>query len=157
MKKLLLIRHAKASHETDTGDFARPLKHSGETDALELAKRLQAADLIPQQVYSSPALRAKTTAGIVTIYLGLPEASYNEAIYEAYDPTLLKIINALPDEYDFIALTGHNPGFSSITTYLTGKYCNLPTCGAVLIDFEIDSWKEASSGTGNINWVSEPD
>jgi phosphohistidine phosphatase len=156
MKKLLLIRHAKASHETDTGDFARPLKHSGEKDALELAKRLKAADLIPQQVYSSPALRAKTTAGIVTAYLGLPEATYNDAIYEAYDPTLLKIINTLPDEFDLIALTGHNPGFSSITTYLTGKYCNLPTCGAVLIIFEIDSWKEISSGTGDISWLSEP-
>jgi len=157
MKKLLLIRHAKASHETNTGDFERPLKHSGEKDALDLAKRLKAADLIPQQVYSSPALRAKTTAGIITVYLGLPEASYNEAIYEAYDPMLLKIITSLPDEFDFIALTGHNPGFSSITTYLTGKYCSLPTCGAVLVNFEIDSWKEASSGTGDITWISEPD
>ena len=157
MKKLLLIRHAKASHETNTGDFARPLKNSGTKDALDLAKRLKVADLIPQQVYSSPALRAKTTANIITEYLGLPEASYLEAIYEAYDPTLLKIINTLPDQYDFIALAGHNPGFSNIATYLTGKYCNMPTCGAVLINFEIDSWKEVSSDTGDVSWLSDPD
>lgn len=157
MKKLLLVRHAKASHETNTSDFARPLKQSGEKDALELAKRLKAADLIPQQVYSSHALRAKTTAGIITHYLGLPEATYNEAIYEACDPTLLKIINMLPDEHDFIALTGHNPAFSNVTTYLTGKYCSLPTCGAVLINFETDSWREVSAETGQISWQNQPD
>jgi phosphohistidine phosphatase len=156
MKKLLLIRHAKASHETNTGDFARPLKHSGEKDALELAKKIKSADLIPQKVFSSPALRAKTTALIITEHLELPEATYIEAVYEAYDPVLLKVINTLPNEYDFIALAGHNPGLSSITTYLTGKYCSLPTCGAVLISFDIESWALASTDTGDINWQHEP-
>jgi phosphohistidine phosphatase len=157
MKKLLLIRHAKASHETNTGDFARPLKHSGEKDALQLAKKLKSVDLVPQKVFSSPALRAKTTALIITEHLKLPEATYIEAVYEAYDPVLLKVINTLPDNYDFIALTGHNPGLSSITTYLTSKYCSLPTCGAVLISFDVDSWTLASMDTGHISWLHEPD
>ncbi|OKS85477.1 SixA phosphatase family protein [Mucilaginibacter polytrichastri] len=157
MKKLLLIRHAKAAHETNTGDFARPLKHSGEKDALELAKRLVSKDMVPQTVFSSPALRAKTTASIITEHLKLHEASYIEAVYEASDPTLLQIINQLPDQFDFIALTGHNPGLSTITTYLTGKYCSLPTSGAVLINFDTESWGLISAVTGDISWVSDPD
>jgi phosphohistidine phosphatase len=157
MKKLLLIRHAKAAHETNSGDFARPLKHSGEKDALELAKRLKTANLIPQMVYSSPALRAKTTASIITEHLEIAEPSYIEAIYEASDPTLLRIINQLPDQYNFIALAGHNPGLSTIATYLTGKYCSLPTSGAVLISFDADSWSLISAVTGDISWLNEPD
>lgn len=157
MKKLLIIRHAKATHDSDYEDFDRPLKKSGIKDAGQLAEKLKNDGLIPQKMYTSPALRAKTTAEIVAKHLDIPNMGFISDVYEANESTLLKVVNHFPDQYDFVALAGHNPGVSYITTYLTGQYCNLNTCAAVIIAFELDSWTEISADTGKISWFNEPE
>lgn len=157
MKKLLIIRHAKAAHETEKGDFERPLKHSGEKDAAALGKKLKKADITPQIIYSSPALRAKTTANIISDELDLAKPEFVEGIYEASEKTLANMVTQISDQYDFAALTGHNPGLSYLITYLTGEYCNLHTCAAALLSFEIDAWGLISSNTGKIAWYYEPE
>ena len=156
MKKLLIIRHAKATDEGPDGDFARPLKKSGKDDAQRLAVTLKDNDLIPQIIYTSPALRAKTTADIIGKLNDISLGNPIDSVYEASDSTLLSVINNFPDEFDFIALTGHNPGLSIISTYLSLEYHSLPTCGAVLIIFEFDDWALISAATGKVEWVYEP-
>jgi len=150
MKKLLLIRHAKATHDNGYKDFERPLKKSGIADAELMASRLKAQDLIPQIIISSPALRAKTTANIFSEHLSLPEPHINKAIYEASNKDLFDIINGLPHKYDFIALSGHNPAIAGILYYLTGQIRDVPPCAVAVIDFEIDNWNLISEGTGNL-------
>src|ERR1700749_4832323 len=108
MKKLLLVRHAKAEKETGGKDFDRPLKYIGIQDAGFMADRLKDNGIIPELIITSPAQRTKTTAEIFSDHLKLPEAATNKAIYEASEKTLLKIINEFPDECNFIALVGHN-------------------------------------------------
>ncbi len=62
-KTLLLIRHAKSDWgNLMLSDFERPLNNRGEINAPEMAKRLVKRELFPQQLISSPALRAITTA-----------------------------------------------------------------------------------------------
>ncbi|NCD69823.1 SixA phosphatase family protein [Mucilaginibacter agri] len=156
MKKLLIIRHAKASHDSDYEDFDRPLKKSGIKDAEQLAKKLETEGLIPQKMFTSPALRAKTTAEIVAKHLDLPELGFIDEVYEASESALLKMINQFPNQYDFVALSGHNPGLSYIITYLTGDYCNLDTCAAALLIFDTDIWNAISADTGKISWFNEP-
>src|SRR4051812_7333996 len=109
MKKLMLIRHAKAEKDTQGKDINRPLKYIGIQDATFMAARIKEKSIIPQIVVTSPALRTKTTAEIFTDHLSLPEPLINKAIYEASQQTWLKVINKLPDNYDFIAVVGHNP------------------------------------------------
>lgn len=158
MKQLLLIRHAQAAHPMNVSDFDRPLTAKGLHDATELAKRLKAMKIKPELVVSSTALRAFTTATIVAEQLGLSDhMEHKPEIYEAKTKTLLQVINTLPDQYDLIALTGHNPGFSDIATYLTGKYVDLSTSGAILIGFdEISSWAEITKENGQMYWLYEP-
>ncbi len=86
------------------------------------------ASVAPQYLLSSPALRAKTTANIFAETLGLGEPSYNQSIYEASYTTLLKVVNGLPDAYDFVAMFGHNPGLSDLLYELTGNLYDMPTC-----------------------------
>ena len=54
MKKLLLIRHAKAEKETSVKDIDRPLKYIGIQDARFMAERLKENSLIPQLIYQAP-------------------------------------------------------------------------------------------------------
>ncbi len=156
MKKLLLIRHSKAEKETGAKDFDRPLKYIGMQYAAFMADRLRDKSIIPQIIITSPALRTKTTAEIFSDHLGLPQADANMAIYEASVKSLLKIINEFPDEYDFIALVGHNPGIAQILYYLTGESREVHTSTTALIEFEIDSWGIASEDTGKLVYYSSP-
>ena len=156
MKKLLLIRHAKAEKETSVKDINRPLKYIGIQDARFMAERVKENSLIPQLIVTSPALRTKTTAEIFADHLLLPDPEVNKAVYEASQQALLRVINQLPNQYNFIALVGHNPGISQILYYLTGESREVHTSTVALIEFEIDDWKAISGDTGKLAYYSSP-
>ena len=158
MKKLLLVRHAKAEKiSPNQKDFDRELANKGQMDAPRIAQIIFNEGVKPQLIVSSPAARALTTAQLFAEQLKIENAAIvqNEDIYEASPGVLLKIVNNFSDETDFIALFGHNPGFSYLAEYLTGSEIGeIPTCGALLIEFNFDSWKLISQNTGSLikNW-----
>lgn len=156
MKKLLLVRHAKAEKDTPGKDFDRPLKYIGMQDAGFMADKIKDKAIIPELIITSPALRTLTTAEIFADHLGLPDPARNKAIYEASEKTLLKIINDLPNEVGFVALVGHNPGVAYILQYLTGETREVHTCTVALIDFEIDDWAMVSEDLGKLVYYSSP-
>lgn len=153
-KQLLIIRHAKAEEaDFKKPDFKRALSHRGEKNAQEMAKRLKTKNLHPQILYSSPALRAISTARYFAEGLGIAQTAIIQdlEIYDALTDTLLHCINQMDDQADFAALFGHNPAI----TDLVNKFCaadiyNIPTCGMVLMQFPFDSWKMLSKGTGEL-------
>jgi phosphohistidine phosphatase len=156
MKKLLLIRHAKATHDTGYSDFERPLKPSGLKDATMMAERLLSAYTIPQVIVSSPALRTLSTANIFAEHLSLPKPLIIKEIYEAGTKSLLNIIEELPDKYEFVALVGHNPAISDILYYLTGQVADMHPGAFAVVEFENDSWRMISEYTGKLTWYSTP-
>jgi phosphohistidine phosphatase len=101
---------------------------------------------------SSPALRAITTAGFFAEAWRIPlgEIQQEASIYEASVKDLLHVINKLPNEFDLIALFGHNPGLTDLTNYFDGHLDNMPTCSVVLIEFPFDDWALVSATTGKI-------
>ena len=156
MKKLLLIRHAKAVHVNGMNDFERPLKPSGIEDATMMAQRLHTHGIIPQLIISSPALRTITTANIFSEHLAVHAVETNEHIYEASEGALLQVIDKFPGERDFIALVGHNPGISEILYYLTGESKDMATCAVAVIEFDLDKWSEVSLNNGNLLHYDKP-
>ena len=156
MKKLLLIRHAKAEKEPAAKDIDRPLKYTGIQDARFMAGRIKENSLVPQMIITSPALRTKTTAEIFADELLLPEPHTEPLIYAATWQNLLKVINQLPNEYHFIALVGHNPGMGIILSYLTGVTREVHTCTVAFIEFETDEWATISQGEGSLTYYSSP-
>jgi len=86
----------------------------------------------------------------------LPDPETNKSIYQASQQALLKVINRLPDQYDFIALVGHNPGIAEILYYLTGESREVHTSTVALIDFETDDWASISGDTGKLAYFSWP-
>ena len=156
MKKLLLIRHAKAVREVETTDYERPLKYSGITDAEFMAERVKNEAFVPQQLIASAALRTETTANIFSEHLMLPKPLLDKNIYSAGKKELIRIINEFPDKYDFIGLVGHNPDISQMIDYFTGEERDVPTCAVALIAFQLDDWKLLSENTGTLTWYSSP-
>ena len=157
MKKLMLVRHAKSDWNDPTqDDFDRPLNERGLAAAPHMAARLLQQSIIPQRIISSPALRAKTTALAFSLKLNLPEISYNEAIYDARYADLLRVINKLPDDDDFVALVGHNPGMSDLLYELTHDMADMPTCAVAVIEFNTDHWELAGEGMGRVKFYDFP-
>ena len=152
-KKLLLVRHGKSDHGHDLKDFDRPLNHRGNKNAVEMAERSVKRDLVPQLVISSPAVRAITTAAHFIDLWDIPKAAVekDESIYEANTMALLNVINKIDNDFDLVALFGHNPGLTELTNYLTNSgVCNIPTSGMVLIEFDLEDWAEISKHTGSM-------
>ncbi|MBB5397658.1 histidine phosphatase family protein [Mucilaginibacter sp. AK015] len=156
MKKLLLIRHAKATHESGYADFERPLTDKGFKQCELMASRLIADGIRPEIMVASPALRTLSTANVFTQEMGLPQSLTNKNIYDSSESTLLNVIYNLPQEFGFIALVGHNPGISQVLYYLTGVIKEVPPCSVALIEFDADSWQEVFEGSGKLAHYDTP-
>ena len=160
MKQLLIVRHAKSSWKNpNLPDFDRPLNDRGERDAPVMAKRLAAADIRPEVIISSPAMRAVTTARCLADALGMAGENVctDEDIYEAGLTSLLAVVQGLPDEYESAILVGHNPGLTVLNYCLSGyPINNIPTCGMVHLQFPIDSWAEVAEGRATFLFYDFP-
>lgn len=160
MKQLLIVRHAKSDKDNPgLDDFERPLNARGKKNAPEMAQRMLKKKLIPEQIVSSPAKRAITTAEYFAEAFDIKKTSIlrEPQIYEASSATLMRVINKLPKESDFIAMFGHNPGITDVVARLTGTdLINIPTCGIVLIEFPFDDWEMISQGTGELKMYDYP-
>jgi phosphohistidine phosphatase len=154
MKNLFLVRHGKSDWSVSgQKDFDRELNGRGRSDAPKMGRKLYEMEARPDIIISSPAARARLTAEFVCEQLKYdPEKIlYNEDIYEASVRTLLGVINGIEDKYSRVMIFGHNPGFTFLAEYLTKKEIgNIPTCGVVNIEFDLDSWKEVSGGNGEL-------
>ena len=156
MKKLLLVRHAKASHDTSYNDFERPLKHSGISDATFMAERLKSESIIPQILVASSAIRTEATADILSEHLSLARPTLDRRIYDKGQHGILNIINDFEDRYDFIGLVGHNPDIAQLVYYFTEEMRDVSPGTAILISFEADEWKQVSKNTGTLTWLGSP-
>ncbi|WP_158826387.1 SixA phosphatase family protein [Mucilaginibacter lacusdianchii] len=156
MKKLLLIRHADAVAYADGGDFYRPLSETGKKAAAKTAAFLPTQHLIPQLIICSPAVRTVSTAQIITQSLNLPVAKTIDKIYDADDKTLLSIVNEINNEFNFIALIGHNPGISYLSCNLSSEVREVPPGTAIVLNFDTEDWACVSNGLGYIVYYFAP-
>jgi phosphohistidine phosphatase len=156
MKKLLLIRHAKATHDSGFADFERPLTDKGFIQAEIMAARLQANNIQPQLLLASPSLRTLSTANVFSQTLGLQQAVTDKDIYDATLSTLLQVIHKLPENESFIAIVGHNPGISEAVYYLSGNIKDVPPGSVALVEFHLDEWNEIHEKSGKLTFYDTP-
>lgn len=146
MKKVYFIRHAKSSwNDPGLSDIERPLNKRGFRDAPFMAKMLRGKNISPDKLISSPANRAFTTATYFAKELNIPEKAIviRKEIYHAYPEEVLNIIRNLPNTDTEVLLFGHNPCFTSLANQFSKEYIpNVPTCGIVKIEAEVENWKD---------------
>lgn len=154
MKTLYLMRHAKSSWaNSGQSDFDRPLNERGVQDVPEMALRMQEAGAHVDVVVSSPAVRALSTATLLSTALGLvPETILQDRqIYLAGSAKLLHIISGIDERYSSALLVAHNPALTDLANELAhAGIDNIPTCGLVSIALPVEYWAEVLPGIGQL-------
>lgn len=157
MKKLLVIRHAKASreHKRELSDFERPLTAQGEQEIAHLAAALKKQKILPEHILASPSLRTMSTASLLLRSFDYPQkliAPIKE-LYDADLDALVKIIHALNPKWTCVWLVGHNPGVSDLCSFLSPLLTDeLPTCGAVYFALPVQNWSKLEPKQGIVLW-----
>lgn len=161
MKTLYLLRHAKAGFDlTGMADADRVLSHTGKQDAIKLAYKLKGRSENIDCFYCSPSLRTRQTLDLLIDVLG-EEVSKIEiipAMYQASEQTVLEIIHHVPHYYDAVMLIGHNPAMTQLSNLLAQDFRldHLPTCGLVVIHFDLPLWIDVSQQMGQVAWFDFP-
>jgi len=154
MKTIFFIRHAKSSwDQPGLSDRERPLNERGLRDAPFMAKMLAGKGFRLDHIVSSPATRAFTTAGYFAQAFGIPQEQIevNSEIYEAWPNEIMRIVQQLPDEYNTVAIFGHNPTFTTMANHFASQFLDyLPTCGIARVEADISSWKQLNEESGKL-------
>ena len=157
--RLWLLRHAKSSWD-DPGveDRDRPLAPRGEQAADRMRDYIATADIRPDLVLCSSALRTRQTLARILPALG-PELKVwiDPSLYTFDASGLLKRLQAIPDVVGSSMLIGHNPAMQELAIMLaasgdgsgrlTQKY---PTGALAEIEFPTGSWHEVGTTPGEL-------
>lgn len=152
MKRVVIVRHAKAVPYGYDDDFTRDLTDRGVNDANLIGRELKNRGIIPDVMISSPANRAIQTALIFAENLEFNKKEIDEIenMYHGLTTSeFLELIKELPNTAETAFFFGHNPAFHYFTNNLLERfYEDMPTCSTVAIDFNVDSWKKVEVRTG---------
>ncbi len=159
MKLLTLIRHAKSDwNDASLSDFDRPLNTRGKKAAPMMGGRIAERGEIPELLISSPAKRARKTAGMIARALDISKDDiiYQPEIFEAREKTLIQMIRDFP-KAGHIALVGHNPGLSDLAAWLCPAAPDwLPTCAVLTLELDVADWKKIKPECGTIQVYDYP-
>ena len=152
MKRVIIVRHAKAVPYGYDDDFNRDLKDRGIKDAKLVSEELGRLDIKPDSMISSPAKRAIKTARIFAEHLNFEEKNIRkeQSIYDGLTTLeFVDLIQSLDDSLQTVFFFGHNPGFHIFTgNLLKNFHDDMPTCATVGIDFPVETWKQVEARIG---------
>jgi phosphohistidine phosphatase len=166
MRRLLLMRHAKAAKQGPTGrDRDRPLEPRGRSDAEQIGAYLHRRALVPDLALVSTALRARETWDHLSAGWPHVTVEHRDDLYNADPGDLLAAVRAAAQDAQRILLLAHNPGLHEFALALTSSAHtpaaaaladHLPTGAVVVIDFTVRSWNEISFRRGRLDSFISP-
>jgi phosphohistidine phosphatase len=163
MKTLYIVRHAKSSWaESGLSDFDRPLNERGKRDAPRMGKRLKEKNIHPNLMLTSPAKRAWSTCKRLAATLGYAEEKIktDSTLYHADEEDILAVIRNVNDKHNSLMVFGHNPGLTDFVNSMSHNSTididNIPTCGIVVFNLDITSWKDVAFGKGEFVFFDYP-
>jgi len=148
MKKIIIYRHAKASHnDVSISDFERPLSHKGTIDAERMALVFEKTAPLPDLILCSTAVRTLQTIAPMLTYHPEIDCHFTDSLYLASKHDIIKLIETVPNSCNFLLLCGHNPGLTDFINATTTSYLDaLPTASIVVMEFNTQTWKNLSQG-----------
>lgn len=160
MKKLYLIRHAKASwKDIDVSDFNREINKRGKKDIPFMAQRLKSFGVLPDLILSSPAMRAKETALGIAKIIGYDEEKilFENSLYASCYTNYRYLLDSLDEKYNEVFIVAHNPEITEVGERLSGAILtNIPTCAIVCIEFDTNSFKNIGEESGKVLFFDYP-
>ena len=149
MKRIIIVRHAKSSWKYDVIDHERPLNNRGKKDVELVSGHLARLFEMPDLVLVSDAFRAKNTASVFIKNLEINQniVQLNHDLYDFSGNNLLKTIRACSNNVNKLMVFGHNHAITSfVNTYGDVYIENVPTCGVIIIEFNIENWEDLRKG-----------
>lgn len=157
---ITLVRHAKSSWDNpEWSDLERPLNKRGNKDLPMMSQLIASKIEKPDLIYSSPAVRAITTAKAYAEAFGFEQDKIivDKEIYERGSRYIIELIKNINPKWKSIMIFGHNPDMTSLASYFTGDYFqNVPTSGTVCVEFDIKSWAEIDTRNGKLIFFEYP-
>ncbi len=118
MRRLILLRHAKAERPPGEEDFDRPLAPQGATDAAIMGRVLADAGLSPDRVLVSAARRTRETWAELAQAFPNAEAEVRRDLYLADAHTLWNAVDEAAEGADTLLMVAHNPGIHALAAAL---------------------------------------
>ncbi|EPO1980366.1 phosphohistidine phosphatase SixA [Campylobacter upsaliensis] len=143
MKKIYILRHAKAEKEIKIDDFSRKLTKKGKDELKILLQRLQKYEIKWDRIYASSAIRTKKTAKIMAKHYTYDkkEICFIDTFYEADERQLFDFLKNLDESIDNVLLVGHNPALLKLCELLSSLCLHsFPT--ASMLCLECESFKD---------------
>ncbi len=167
MRRLLLLRHAKAVPSTGRNDYDRALIERGRRDAAGIGAFVSETGMIPDlMIYSSAARAHETAAMVLKAWPRRVEARAEAGLYDATRDAIQQIVRALPDTAPSVMLVGHNPGLADLANALVGSGAKsdllrmagkFPTAGLAALEFDVDRWRDVAPGSALLARFATPD
>ena len=171
MKRLFLLRHAKASPEkAGLQDDRRALIERGRTDAVRIGSFLRDEVYAPGLVLCSTAVRTRQTLDLVLPELEVaPRVRHLDELYLAKASAILALVRQTPDDEASLMVVGHNPGLEDCARELVRQPSDrklrkryeamvekFPTSSLAVIDFDVAAWGDVAAKTGELEVFVRP-
>jgi len=161
MKTLFLLRHAKSSWGNPTlEDRQRPLNSRGLRDAPTMGKRFMDRDESLDQIITSPATRARTTAKLFAEACGFSSENIIEEadLYFTSTQSIEDLIIRGADQTQALMLVFHNPDITHFVNSIdaSNQISNVPTCGLIKLTCDIKSWRDWSVSNTRFEYFDYP-
>lgn len=155
--ELYLLRHGVAGQRGDPrypNDGDRPLTKKGRKKLRAQLAGLEAFNVRPNVVVTSPLARARQTAEVVVEGLGIASRLVvdNRLAPGASTAGVIEILANYPDHAQ-VMLVGHEPDFSQIASELSGGSGDIWLRKGGLIRVDLDA---ISGQHGVLRWLLEP-
>ncbi|HEX3665415.1 MAG TPA: histidine phosphatase family protein [Rhizomicrobium sp.] len=162
MRRLLILRHAKAGPHDDKHDKERELTDRGRSDSALMGRLMREKAYLPDLVLCSTATRTRETWEHAGPELGVkPQTNFLDVLYDASAGTILNCLQRAGNLSVSLLYIGHNPGLELLARMLVRDPENsdarklaatlmftYPTGALTVIDFEIRSWSEITPSEG---------
>jgi len=166
MRRLLILRHARAVPLSSEDDFGRVLTDRGRDDARRMGAHLVERALSPDRAIYSGAARTRETLEIVAETQPEPfEAVRQNALYEANRFLIMGLLRDFPAGARTHLVVGHNPGMADVAALLAGDggtidrmrlAAKFPTCALAVIAFDRADWSDLAPGVGRLEHFVTP-
>lgn len=126
-------------------DHDRPLNARGRQSAQAVGKALTAKNIAPQLIWSSDAQRTRETATLLIRAIpGAQTVLHSSAFYHASAQTAIDTAAGLgePEGIETLMWLGHNPGWSSLFEYFTGRPHDFPTAACAVFERREDKTQD---------------
>lgn len=157
-RTLLVFRHAKSDWNASYGpDRDRPLAPRGVEAANLVGRFVSAAGIEPDLVLTSPAERARTTAGLASSAGNWQSRiEIREGFYGGGGEAVLMALREVGPEVGTVVVVGHEPIWSSLVSSLCGGgRVRFPTAALACLNGEAE-WSALGWGRMELAWLVTP-